>query len=148
MRDYLKILSTIIAALLSLAAFASVVIGVHAAVTDSPNIAGVMAVPFAIVWAGFVMFGIVGSVFWYAFLVALSTRNLSPLKRHSLAAALAVIATFLAVALAFSQGKLAVIKEAAPVLIIVVPVVAISLFWYWFLYLRLRPRQSNKNALQ
>lgn len=136
MRDYLKILSSIIAALLSLALLASATTGVNALVSNNHNILRDVLWPFLFVWAGFVMFGIIGSVFWFGFLRMLSKLISGPMKRQTLAASLSIVATLLTISLALSRWDFEVLLEAAFFLVFIVPVVAVSLLWYWFLYLR------------
>ena len=136
MRDYLKIISSIVAALLSLALIASVISGIIAFASGGFNIVGAVLFPFAFVWAGFVMFGIIGSLFWLGFLSALGKLSLGPMNRQVLAACLSIVASWLTISLAMSGGELKRVPEAVFLLVLVVPVVAVSLFWYWFLYLR------------
>lgn len=143
MRDYFKILSSIIAALFSLAMIVSVALGISALVFGSPGSVKAILFPFAFAWAGFVMFGIIGSVFWFGFLAVLGKISLSPMQRQVLAACLSVVASWVTMVLAMSGGGLKQLPEAAFVLVFIVPVVAVSLLWYWFLYLRPIPNKIN-----
>src|SRR5690554_7767372 len=88
MRDYLKILSSIIAALLSMAFLVSAVVGIVALISGNPEIASAVLFPFVFAWVGFVMFGIIGSLFWFGFLRASYTLSLGPVKRQILASLL------------------------------------------------------------
>lgn len=141
MGNYLRILFSIIAALLSLAMTISVAFGFSALVFGSPDNVQVVFFPFALAWVGFVMFGIIGSVFWFVFLALLDKVSLEPMKRHILAACLSIVTSWVTIALAMSGGGFKRLPEAAFVLIFIVPVAAVSLFWYWLLYLR---PESNK----
>lgn len=143
MRDYFKILSSIIAALFSLAMIVSVALGISALVFGSPGSVKAILFPFVFAWAGFVMFGIIGSVFWFGFLAVLGKISLSPMQRQILAACLSIGASWLTMALAMSGGGLKQLPEAAFVLVFIVPVVAVSLLWYWLLYLRPIPNKIN-----
>lgn len=143
MRDYLKILSSIIAALLSWALLASVVAGVVELVSGGSTIAGVVIFSFAFVWAGFVMFGITGSVFWFGFLSVLGNRPLGPMLRQVLAASFSTFLSWLIIGWALSDGSVKGMLGSTAVLVLVVPVVAVSLLWYWFLYLRPKRSQAD-----
>jgi len=141
-RAYLKILSSIIAALLSWASIASAVSGVTALVSDNVSIVEALVFPFLLVWAGFMMFGITGSVFWFVFLSVVATHSLGPMKRQILAACVSTLACWLIIGLAFSGGEFKRLLETATLLVFMVPVVAVSLAWYWFLYLRTTGKAS------
>lgn len=144
MRDYLKILSSISAALLSFALLASAIFGINALVSGSPHTAELMFLPFAFAWAGFVMFGITGSVFWLGLLSVLGKRPKGPMKRQILAASLSTLLSWLALGLAMFPGQLTGVLESIVLLVLVVPVVAVSLLWYWFLYLRPKLGKPNR----
>jgi len=143
MRDYLKILSSIIAALLSMAFLVSAVVGIVALISGNPEIASAVLFPFVFAWVGFVMFGIIGSLFWFGFLRASYTLSLGPVKRQILASLLSTLVSWLTIASIFSHGQFRQVIEAAPLLVFVVPVVVVSLLWYRFLYLR--PKLNNAN---
>lgn len=136
MRDYLKILCSIIAALLSVVLITSVVAGITAFVSGSLHIGEAVLLPVWLAWGGFVMFGVTGSVFWLGFLTMLDKLALGPMKQHILAAGLSTVTSWLTIVLATSGGDFKRLSEAVFFLVFLVPVVAVSLIWYWVLYIR------------
>jgi hypothetical protein len=148
MRDYFKILISIIAALLSLALIVSVALGATALVSGSFisgsfTIVEAVVFPFAFAWAGFLMFGITGSIFWFGFLAVFGKLSLGPMTRQILAACLSTVTSWISISVAMSGGKFTRVPEAAFLLVFVVPVVAVSLLWYRFLYLRPSVNKAN-----
>jgi hypothetical protein len=143
MRDYIKILSSIIASLATLAVLASAIRGGYALISGSSNIAQAFLFPFVFVWFGFVLFGIIGSALWFGILKLTGTLAIGQMTRHVVAASLSAGASWLVLGLLASGGNSQALLETAPLLIIVVPVVALSLLWYWFLYLQPKLNKAN-----
>lgn len=138
MRDYLKILSSITAALLTLTVLVSVISGIFSLASGRNEVSEAMLFPFVIAWVGFISFGITGSIAWFVFVRAFDEKRLGPMSRHVVSASMATAASWLTVAFTFSGGGVKEFFEASVLLIPVVPVVALSLLWYWCLFYRSR----------
>jgi hypothetical protein len=148
MREYLKILSSIIAALLSLALLFSMGLLINEFFSDSENMLGVMLFPFIVVGVGFVLFGIAGSALWFVFFSMIAKYSLhseDPMMRHVLAACLSTIVCWLIIGLIIFDEGFQGLYEAASLLILVGPVVAVSLVWYKLLYLRHRALDDRRS---
>lgn len=139
MREYLKVLSSIIAALLSWALLFSIGLLINVFFSDSENMLGVVVFPFIVVGVGFVLFGVAGSVLWLLFLFIIAKYSLhleGPMMRHVLAACLSTIVCWLIIGLIIFDGGFQGLYEAVSLLILIGAVVAVSLVWYKLLYLR------------
>lgn len=136
MRDYLKILCSIIASLISLALLASTVSAIAVLISSRFDIYRAVLIPFVFAWVGFVMFGVIGSALWFGFSRVLGMLSIGPMKLQVIAASLSTVASWLTVSVVMSGGKFDALPGTAFLFILVVPVVAISLLWYWYLYQR------------
>jgi hypothetical protein len=125
MKEYFKILLSIIASLLILASIAAVIIGL-VELFGGGKYQG-MIFPFFIAAVGFIMFGIVGSGLWFAAFAVISRSKEYTFKLHVISASLATIISLLGVALWSSDFKSNAFVELLPLAIYVVPVVVGSL---------------------
>jgi len=136
MREYLKILSSIIIALICSALLISIVTVMHSYLTEQRNILGTSLFPFVIAWVGFLMFGIIGSLLWRLCLHFLSRVEFEHMKKHAISS---MISAFICVTLLactqFSGGIVALFRVYY-LLILVLPIVFISLYIYRKLYSR------------
>lgn len=144
MRDYFKILSSIIAALISLTLLISAIVAVGALLADSSGSASGVLFPFVVAWIGFLMFGVTGSVFWFAALKAMGSLTIGAMKKNAVAACFSTIASWLIPAVIIFRDDLEELPETGFILAPVVPVVACSLLWYWLLYLRPSRNQARQ----
>lgn len=141
MRDYLKILASVIAALLSMAALIVVVIAVVIFVSADSLSAEPILFPFVIALAGFMMFGISGSIVWFVTYRALGQRPVSPMGRHAIGASCGVLASVTFEVVTFSSHGGIKLTDFLVPLALVVPVVAVSLLWHWALFIRRGPKR-------
>jgi len=126
MREYLKILCSIIIALICSAILISIVVGAHSYLTEQSNILGAFLFPFVVAWIGFLMFGVIGSLLWRLFLHLLHRVELGYMRKHIISS---VTSAFLCVtALALFQFS------SYFLLIFVLPIVLFSLYIYHKLY--------------
>lgn len=147
MRDYFKILSSMIVALLTFALVVAMIASIYTLATGGRDISDDLFLPFLLALIGFILFGIPGSIFWLVFFRALSGSLGSVMKRHLIAASMAVVSSVtLSVAL-FFRGGLSELGEVAVFLVPVILVAAFSLLWYWLLFEKL-VEYRQKNAIK
>lgn len=132
LRDYLKIISAILAAMLTLIIFMTAAILFFEEMKFTEAVG--LSMGFAL--AGFLFFGITGSVIWVSCLSIVRRHSLNLVYQHGVSALVATGASFLIFFLAMSGGDLRQLLSALRILIFVVPAVTLSLFWYWLFYLR------------
>lgn len=136
MRDYLKILLSVIAALLSLAALIAVVTAVTVLASGNDLSADPLVFPFAIAMAGFMLFGITGSIVWFGTDKALGDISLGALGRQVICAASGALASVAFVVVGISGPGGIGLSDVFIPLALVVPVVTVSVLWYWGLFIR------------
>lgn len=141
MRDYLKILSSIVLALLFLATVISIIAGTFSLVADSSTVTEAVSLPFIIASMGFILFGITGSLLWLYFQKLLGNTIANLMGRQVIAASLSVVANCLLFVMIFTAGGSIYLKDIATILVFIVPVVVCSLLIYWRLYAK--PKQHN-----
>lgn len=137
MRDYFKILSSMLVALLTLAATVAVVASIYTLSSGSRDISEDVFLPFLVALMGFILFGIPGSIFWLVFFRALGGSLGGSMKRHLIAASMSVVASIGLSCVLFFRGGISELDEVAVFVVPVLIVAAFSLFWYWLLFEKL-----------
>src|SRR5690625_7555647 len=86
MREYGKILGSIVLALFTLATVLAASTVLYDLATGKDVFAESFTLPYLVAMMGFILFGVSGSLLWYFFLRILGTAPASFLLRHALAA--------------------------------------------------------------
>ncbi|BES69378.1 hypothetical protein RE428_03960 [Marinobacter nanhaiticus D15-8W] len=134
MRVYVKILSAIVVALVLLSLLASIALGV----TRLSPTGEIFFLPLFIAFAGFLMFGISGSLLWLLFFRLLDPLDIGSTAKHALAVTMATPSSilFLALLLYLASGEAEGVSSTLSVFgWFVVPVAATSVGCYWWLFL-------------
>ena len=134
MREYLKILSSIIIALICSAILISIVAGVHSYLTEQSNILGAFLFPFVVAWVGFLMFGVIGSLLWLLFLHLLRRVELGYMRKHIISSVTSAFLCVTILALFQVSGSITDLLSGYFLLIFVLPIVCFSLYIYHKLY--------------
>jgi hypothetical protein len=134
MPEYLKILISIILAIISIAIFFSAIALVFEAhsyyINEKNNLTFGLGIVWIVAWFGFLLFGITGSILWRLYFAALSSWSGSFMRKHVYSSLLSgfTCTSFFALT-QFNQGITEVVKIYA-ILILVLPVIFASLIIY------------------
>lgn len=142
MREYGKILGSIVLALFTLATVLAASTVLYDLATGKDVFAESFTLPYLVAMMGFILFGVSGSLLWYFFLRILGTAPASFLLRHALAAGMAVVACFAGFIFIFGSGT-SNLGNAIVLLGFIFPVAGASLLCYWLVFYR--PDTKDKN---
>lgn len=134
MSEYLKILISIILAIISIAIFFSAIALIFEAhsyyVNEKNNLTFGLGIVWIFAWFGFLLFGIAGSILWRLYLAALRSWPCGFMRKHIYSSLLSAFTCTSFFALTeFNHGVAEVVKIYAT-LILVLPVVFASLIIY------------------
>ena len=135
MKSYLKIISSIFIASLSLAIITALISALVMIFKGEFDIRGI-TIPFVFAWFGFLIFGIPGSIIWLISFVALKVSSLEKTKRHYVAVVISIIVCTPIVAYIESGINFSAIGESLFLLVFIIPVALTGLFIHWFLFIR------------
>jgi len=134
MKEYFKIVLSIIASLLILSTCFSIAIGISEFYGRGEYWAMIM--PYFVVTVGLVMFGILGSAFWFSILALISGVGDYSFRAHVVSACLSTLITVTLVSLLISGANFSRFLEGLTICMAVVPVVALSILILWVLFYR------------
>ncbi len=138
MREYFKVLSSIVISLLAIAIISSPISGLCAFVFAESEIFSYFVIPFVIAWFGFVLFGLIGAALWVVFFKALKLKSFNVMQKQSICAFLSMlcILSVAAIVLGVVLSHRGLYYFLLPYLFIapVLPVILGSLFVYKRLY--------------
>lgn len=130
MKEYAKILGSILLSLISISFIASILIGLNELIGEG-KFDG-MVFPFFVALIGFICFGIFGSAIWYAILVFVSGEKVFTFKNHVVSAVGSTIITVILFSLLVSRFRMDVFVELLAFYFAVIPVVVVSLIFKRF----------------
>ena len=135
MISYLKIISSIFLASLSLAIIAALISTAVMIFKGEFDIRGV-TMPFVFAWFGFLIFGIPGSIIWLMSFVALKVSSMENAKKHYIAVAISIIVCTPIISYVESGINLAAIGDSLFLLVLIIPTALTGLLIHWFLFIR------------
>ncbi|MDO3383014.1 hypothetical protein [Gilvimarinus algae] len=134
MKEYFKIVASIVISLLALSTCFSILIGASEWYGGRDYEA--MIFPYIVAIVGLIFFGVLGSAFWFSFLVLISGIKSYSFRGHVVSACLSTIVTVFLVSFLASGADFSQFLVGLYFYIVVIPVVASSLLVLWFLYFR------------
>lgn len=142
MREYGKILGSIVLALFTLATVLAGSTVLYDLATGEEMFAEAFTLPYLIALMGFILFGVSGSLLWLFFLRILGSVPASFLLRHALAVGMAAVACFVGFILIFGGG-VSNLANGIILLGFIFPVAGASLLCYWLVFYPPRHRKQK-----
>ena len=143
MREYFKILSSIVIALICLTLLVSLISWLWTISTEQKYAVRSFALPFVFAWVGFLMFGILGSLLWRLFFHMFNSFSLGVMRKHLLSSMLSAFICVSLFALSQLNSGFIDIARTYVLLVFVVPVVFLSFYIHRKLYANNKTIQNN-----